>query len=41
MGDAMKTDIDGYNENRNPGKFIQIVFDFTLDLVEGEAASNS
>jgi hypothetical protein len=43
VGDCrqLKTDIDSYNENRNPGKPIQMVFDFTLDLVEAEAVSNS
>ena len=30
----LKTDVDSFNENRNPGKPIQMVFDFTLDLEE-------
>ena len=39
VGDCrqLKTDVDSYNENKNPGKPIQMVFDFTLDLVELEA----
>jgi len=41
VGDCrqLKTDMDSYNENRNPGKPIQMVFDFTLDLEELEAAA--
>jgi hypothetical protein len=40
IGDCrqLKTDVDSYNENRNPGKPIQMVFDFTLDLKELEQA---
>lgn len=36
VGDCkqLKTDMDSFNENRNPGKPIQMVFDFTLDLEE-------
>jgi hypothetical protein len=30
----LKNDMDSYNENRLPDTPIQIVFDFTLDLVE-------
>lgn len=33
----LKTDVDSFNENRNPGEAIQIVFDFTVDLAELEA----
>jgi hypothetical protein len=40
VGDCrqLKADADSYNENNNPGKPIQMVFDFTKDLVELEAA---
>lgn len=36
VGDCkqLKTDVDSFNENRNLGKPIQMVFDFTLDLEE-------
>ena len=36
VGDCkqLKTDMDSFNENRNLGKPIQMVFDFTLDLEE-------
>lgn len=36
VGDCrqLKTDLDSYNENRNPGDPIQMIFDFTLDLEE-------
>jgi hypothetical protein len=39
VGDCrqLKTDIDSYNENRNTGKPIQMIFDFTLDLEDAEA----
>lgn len=42
VGDCrqLKTDIDSYNENRNSGTPIQMVFDFTLDLEELDAAAN-
>jgi hypothetical protein len=33
--------VDSYNENHNPGKPIQMVFDFTLDLEEAEMGSAS
>jgi len=33
----LKTDVDSFNENRNSGEAIQIVFDFTMDLAEIEA----
>mgnify|MGYP001607041505 CR=1 FL=1 len=41
VGDCrqLKTDVDSYNENENPGKPIQMVFDFTLDLAEIETLS--
>ena len=32
----LKTDVDSYNQNLNPGEPIQMVFDFTLDLDELE-----
>ena len=36
LGDCkqLKNDVDSYNENRQPEQPVQIVFDFTLDLVE-------
>jgi len=36
VGDCkqLKTDVESFNENRNPGNPIQMVFDFTLDLEE-------
>ena len=33
----LKTDLDSYNANNNPGEDIEIVFDFTEDVVELEA----
>jgi hypothetical protein len=41
VGDCrqLKVDVDSYNENRNPGNPIQMVFDFTYDLEEIEAVS--
>jgi hypothetical protein len=33
----LKTDVDSFNDNRNSGEAIQIVFDFTIDLAEMEA----
>jgi len=35
----MKSDMDSYNDNRNPGTPIQTSFDFTRDVNEGEAAA--
>lgn len=42
VGDCrhLKTDVDSYNENTNDGDPIQVIFDFTLDLEELEAAEN-
>lgn len=39
VGDCrqLKADVDSYNENKNDGKPIRIIFDFTLELVELEA----
>jgi len=34
----LKNDVDYYNENRDPPKPLQMVFDFTLDLKERELA---
>ena len=34
----MKTDLDSYNENRNPGLPIQLSWDFTEDIAEHEAS---
>ena len=40
LGDCkqLKTDVDSFNDNRNPQTAIQIVFDFTADLQEAELA---
>jgi hypothetical protein len=35
----LKIDVDSYNENRKPESPIQMVFDFTDDLIELEFAS--
>jgi len=32
----LKTDVDSYNDNGNPGELIQMGFDFTPDLEEAE-----
>jgi hypothetical protein len=42
VGDCkqLKTDMDSYNENHNPGKAIQLSFNFTNDIEEWEAVSN-
>jgi hypothetical protein len=42
VGDCrqLKADVDSYNENRNPSKPIQMVLDFTRDLLELEAAKS-
>jgi hypothetical protein len=42
VGDCkqLKVDVDSYNENANPEKSIQMIFDFTRDLREFEAAAN-
>lgn len=39
VGDCaqLKTDVDSYNDNTNPGEPIQIPFDFTNDLADIEA----
>lgn len=39
VGDCrqLKTDVDSYNDNRNEGAPIQVVFDFTYDIEELEA----
>jgi len=34
----LKTDVDSFNENRLPDTPIQIIFDFSADLVEAELA---
>jgi hypothetical protein len=41
VGDCrqLKLDVDSYNENINLGEPIQMVFDFTLDVVELEAVA--
>lgn len=41
VGDCiqLKTDMDSYNDNTNTGMPIQMVFDFTKDLEEAEAAA--
>jgi len=33
----LKSDVDSYNENQNPGEPIQLVLDFTDDMAEYEA----
>ena|SRR5579872_3473759 len=40
VGDCwqLKTDVDSYNENRNPGEPIQTVMDFRNDMEERELA---
>jgi hypothetical protein len=40
LGDCrqLKSDADSYNDNRRPEQPIQVVFDFSLDLAELEAA---
>lgn len=42
VGDCrqLKADVDSYNENKNPGEPIQIVFDFTFDVLEAEVLSS-
>ncbi|HET8629889.1 MAG TPA: hypothetical protein VFL91_20910 [Thermomicrobiales bacterium] len=39
VGDCcqLKTDVDSYNDNANPDRPIQMVFDFTQDVAEREA----
>jgi hypothetical protein len=37
----LKTDADSYNQNQNPGRPIQLLFDFTLDLAEWDAGSHA
>lgn len=32
----LKSDVDSFNENRNPERPINMIFDFTLDLEEAE-----
>lgn len=41
VGDCrqLKVDVDSYNDNRNRAQPIQMIFDFTLDLAELEAAA--
>lgn len=41
VGDCsqLKADVDSYNQNYNPGEPIQMVFDFSLDVLEGEAGA--
>lgn len=41
VGDCrqLKMDVDSFNDNRTPAKPIQMIFDFTLDLMELEAAA--
>ena len=40
VGDCrqLKTDVDSFNQNRDPDDPIQMSFDFTNDLLELEAA---
>lgn len=41
VGDCrqLKADMDSYNQNYNPSDPIQMVFDFTLDVLEAEVAA--
>lgn len=43
LGDCrqLKADVDSFNDNRIPENPIQVVFDFTLDLEEIEAARSA
>ena len=43
LGDCrqLKADVDSYNDNRQPEEPLQVIFDFTLDLAELEAAQNA
>lgn len=43
LGDCkqLKSDVDSYNDNRTPSNPIQVIFDFSLDLAELEAARNA
>ena len=43
VGDCrqLKTDVDSYNDNTNPSDPIQMVFDFTADIVKGSASTQS
>jgi hypothetical protein len=38
VGDCrqLKLDVDSYNENKNDGKPIQLILDFTMDVAEAE-----
>jgi hypothetical protein len=40
VGDCkqLKNDVDSFNENRRPARSIQVIFDFTNDLLEAELA---
>jgi len=37
----LKTDVDSYNQNGNPGKQIEMIFDFTMDLAEWDVADRT
>ncbi len=43
LGDChqLKIDVDSYNQNGNPGRKIQMVFDFRTDLAEYDGADNT
>ncbi len=43
LGDChqLKIDVDSYNQNENPGRQIQMVFDFRTDLAEYDGAGNT
>lgn len=43
LGDCrqLKLDVDSFNENRAPGEPIQLIFDFTNDLLEWEALAKT
>lgn len=43
VGDCkqLKLDVDSFNENKNAGRPIQMVFDFSYDLIEANLATSS
>lgn len=43
VGDCkhLKTDVDSFNENQNDGEPIQMMLDFTKDVLETEAAAKA
>lgn len=43
LGDChqLKTDMDSYNQNVNRGESLNVVFDFTVDLIEMDGGSDA